>query len=67
MNMKYNTYCILVKKISNVIEYLSNEEDLFIGEFGELGANYFVEELEEFDIECLTQYKVSEDLKTIIK
>ncbi|HIE4740805.1 TPA: hypothetical protein ACXNBL_000750 [Clostridioides difficile] len=55
------------KKISNVIEYLSNEEDLFIGEFGELGANYFVEELEEFDIECLTQYKVSEDLKTIIK
>ncbi|EQG38293.1 TPA: hypothetical protein KRH68_000718 [Clostridioides difficile] len=53
------------KEINNPIEYLLNEEDLFIGEFGEFGANYFVEELEDFSIECLTQYKVSEDLKTI--
>lgn len=53
------------KEISNPIEYLL-EKELFIGEFGVLGANYFVEELEELDIECLTQYKVSEDLKTIV-
>lgn len=51
-------------KIENPMNLLL-EKGIFVGEFDSLGANYFVEELEEFDIECLTQYKIDDDIRFI--
>lgn len=44
------------KQIENVINYLNENKDIFIGEFGTLGANHFVEELEELSVYNLDQY-----------
>lgn len=48
------------KKIDNLIEFVNEEENIFIGEFGELGSNYFVEELSEFNPIEIAQYDCSD-------
>ena len=44
-------------KIDNMFEYLKENENFEIGEFGILGCNHFVQECEDFDIEKIGQYK----------
>lgn len=46
-------------KIDDVIEYLKDKENIFVGEFETLGANYFVEELADFDVSEVSQYDFS--------
>lgn len=52
-------------KIENPINLLL-ERGIFVGEFNSLGANYFVEEIEELDCgEGITQYKTDDDIRFI--
>lgn len=47
-------------KIDDVIGYLKDKKDIFIGEFEIVGANYFVEELADFDVSEISQYDFSD-------
>lgn len=44
------------RKINDVIGYLKDEQNIFVGEFETVGANYFVEEISDFDISDINQY-----------
>ena len=49
-----------------VFEYLNDEKDIFVGEFNQLGCNYFIEEIEDFDADLFTRYDTREDYELII-
>lgn len=52
------------EKIDDVLETVYEERGIFIGEFNQLGTNYFSEEAEDFDIDDLVRYNFAE-YKTI--
>ena len=56
------------KQMSDIelLEYLYEERGIFVGEFNQLGCNYFVEEIEEFDTDLFTRYNTRDDYELII-
>ena len=51
---------------AEVFEYLNDERCIFVGEFNQLGCNYFIEEIEDFDSDLFTRYDTREDYELII-
>lgn len=49
-----------------VFEYLNDERGIFVGEFNQLGCNYFIEEIEDFDSDLFTRYDTREGYKLVI-
>ena len=46
---------------TEIFEYLYNERGIFVGEFSQLGCNYFVEEIEQFDVDLFDRYNTREE------
>ena len=51
---------------AEVFEYLNDERGIFVGEFNQLGCNYFIEEIEDFDSDLFTRYNTREGYKLVI-